>query len=84
MITTHLDILRKTSLTLKTYDENLARMLRAELVKHETGVGLSAIQLGIPARMCVVEVTEVDKYQTTTHYLTLWNPIILSKSNMAP
>jgi len=58
-------------------------MLQSELMKHYTGVGLSAIQLGIPVRMCIIKI--IDNFtlrKTDSQFLTLWNPTIISKSNM--
>ncbi len=76
MITTDLKHLRKTSLNLPSFDKNLEKILQEELKKHTTGVGISAIQVGIPARMCII------KLGIGTTYITLWNPEITSKLNL--
>ena len=74
MITQDWQHLRKTSLSLPSFDQNLEKILMTELVKHESGVGISAIQVGIPARMCIVKIG--------TKYMTLWNPAIILKSDL--
>lgn len=76
MITQDWKLLRKTSLSLPSFDQNLEKILMTELKKHATGVGISAIQVGIPARMCIVKIGMGNKYTT------LWNPIIERKSNL--
>lgn len=76
MITTDFKHLRKTSLKLNSFDKNLETILLTELEKHEGGVGISAIQVGIPARMCIV------KIGMGTMCTTLWNPVIISKSDL--
>lgn len=75
MITTDYKLLKRTSLSLPSFDQNLEKILMTELEKHVTGVGISAIQIGIPARMCIV------KIGIGTKYITLWNPEIGSRSD---
>jgi len=80
MITQDWKHLRKTSLSLPSFDQNLEKILMAELTQHETGVGISAIQVGIPARMCIVKIG--IGVGPGSKYITLWNPEIRYRDDM--
>ena len=74
MIVTDIKELRKISTDLNPVElTEIAEALEEELAKHKTGIGLSAIQIGIPKRVGIVKVPGKEK-------IILYNTKILEKS----
>lgn len=72
MIYQDLSLLKRTSLNCKHYDKDLDKALNAELNKCRTGIGLSAIQIGVPKRMAVVVTNRGER-------VTIWDAIIIDQ-----
>jgi len=76
MIVTQLKTLRERSINLIAFDKKLETDLIEELDKHPSGVGISAVQIGVLSRMCII--SDMDYVTKEINDITLWNPVIIS------
>ena len=74
-------ILRKKSLPVDKVDENLQKLMddMIETMYAAPGIGLAAIQIGIPKRVIVMDIAKKDKPKNPMYFV---NPIIIEKSNI--
>ena len=79
IITEPNDILRKKSLPVEKVDEDLQRLMNdmLETMYAALGIGLAAIQIGVPKRVIVLDIARKD---TPKNPIYLVNPEIISKS----
>ena len=79
IITEPNDILRKKSLPVEKVDEDLQRLMNdmLETMYAAPGIGLAAIQIGVPKRVIVLDIARKD---TPKNPIYLVNPEIISKS----
>ena len=72
-------ILREKSLTVKIVDEDLQKLMddMLETMYAAPGIGLAAIQVGVPKRIIVLDITPKDKPKNPMYFV---NPEIISKS----
>ena len=72
-------ILREKSLTVKVVDEDLQKLMddMLETMYAAPGIGLAAIQVGVPKRIIVLDITPKDKPKTPMYFV---NPEIITKS----
>ena len=74
-------ILRKKSLAVDKVDENLQRLMddMIETMYAAPGIGLAAIQVGVPKRVIVMDIAPKDKPKNPMYFI---NPEIIEKSNI--
>ena len=74
-------ILRKKSLPVDKVDENLQKLMddMIETMYAAPGIGLAAIQIGIPKRVIVMDIAKKDKPKNPMCFV---NPKIIEKSNI--
>ena len=72
-------ILREKSLTVKIVDEDLQKLIddMLETMYAAPGIGLAAIQVGVPKRIIVLDIAPKDKPKNPMHFI---NPEIITKS----
>ena len=72
-------ILREKSLTVKVVDEDLQKLMddMLETMYAAPGIGLAAIQVGVPKRVIVLDIAPKDKPKNPMFFV---NPEIISKS----
>jgi len=72
-------ILREKSLTVKIVDEDLQKLMddMLETMYAAPGIGLAAIQVGVPKRIIVLDITPKDKPKNPMYFV---NPEIITKS----
>jgi len=72
-------ILREKSLTVKVVDEDLKKLMddMLETMYAAPGIGLAAIQVGVPKRIIVLDITPKDKPKNPMYFV---NPEIITKS----
>ena len=73
-------ILREKSLSVETVDENLQKLMNdmLETMYAAPGIGLAAIQVGIPKRIIVLDIAPKDSPKNPMFFI---NPEIIDKSN---
>tara|TARA_B100000745_G_scaffold170799_1_gene111946 strand:- start:92 stop:616 length:525 start_codon:yes stop_codon:yes gene_type:complete len=74
------EILRKKSLNVEKVDKDLQNLMddMLETMYAAPGIGLAAIQIGIPKRVIVLDLASKDKPKNPMHFV---NPEIIDKSN---
>ena len=79
IITEPNDILRKKSLPVEKVDEDLQRLMNdmLETMYAAPGIGLAAIQIGVPKRVIVLDIARKDTPRNPMYFV---NPEIISKS----
>jgi len=72
-------ILRKKSLAVDTVDEDLQKLMddMLETMYAAPGIGLAAIQVGVPKRVIVLDLSRKDEPKNPMYFV---NPEIISKS----
>ena len=72
-------ILREKSLTVKVVDEDLQKLMddMLETMYAAPGIGLAAIQVGVPKRVIVLDIAPKDKPKNPMYFV---NPEIITKS----
>ena len=72
-------ILREKSLTVKVVDEDLKKLMddMLETMYAAPGIGLAAIQVGVPKRVIVLDIAPKDKPKNPMFFV---NPEIITKS----
>ena len=72
-------ILREKSLTVKVVDEDLQKLMddMLETMYAAPGIGLAAIQVGVPKRVIVLDIAPKDKPKNPMFFV---NPEIITKS----
>lgn len=72
-------ILKEKTLPLTTLDDNTQRLIdnMIETMYAANGIGLAANQVGVPKRLCVVDVSSVDEEKRPL--MVLINPVIIEK-----
>ena len=72
-------ILREKSLTVKIVDEDLQKLMddMLETMYAAPGIGLAAIQVGVPKRIIVLDIAPKDKPKNPMYFV---NPEIITKS----
>ena len=72
-------ILREKSLTVKIVDEDLQKLMddMLETMYAAPGIGLAAIQVGVPKRVIVLDIAPKDKPKNPMYFV---NPEIITKS----
>ena len=72
-------ILREKSLTVKVVDEDLQKLMddMLETMYAAPGIGLAAIQVGVPKRIIVLDIAPKDKPKNPMYFI---NPEIITKS----
>ena len=72
-------ILREKSLTIKIVDEDLQKLMddMLETMYAAPGIGLAAIQVGVPKRIIVLDIAPKDKPKNPMYFI---NPEIITKS----
>ena len=72
-------ILREKSLTVKVVDEDLQKLMddMLETMYAAPGIGLAAIQVGVPKRVIVLDIASKNKPKNPIYFV---NPEIISKS----
>ena len=72
-------ILREKSLTVKVVDEDLQKLMddMLETMYAAPGIGLAAIQVGVPKRIIVLDIAPKDKPKNPMFFV---NPEIITKS----
>ena len=72
-------ILREKSLTVKIVDEDLQKLMddMLETMYAAPGIGLAAIQVGVPKRIIVLDIAPKDKPKNPMYFI---NPEIITKS----
>ena len=73
-------ILREKSLSVETVDENLQKLMNdmLETMYAAPGIGLAAIQIGIPKRVIVLDIEQKEGKKNPMFFI---NPEIIDKSN---
>ena len=73
-------ILREKSLSVETVDENLQKLMNdmLETMYAAPGIGLAAIQIGIPKRVIVLDIASKDGPKNPMFFI---NPEIIEKSD---
>ena len=73
-------ILREKSLSVETVDENLQKLMNdmLETMYAAPGIGLAAIQIGIPKRVIVLDIASKDGPKNPKFFI---NPEIIEKSD---
>ena len=73
-------ILREKSLTVKVVDEDLQKLMddMLETMYAAPGIGLAAIQVGVPKRVIVLDIAPKDKPRNPMFFV---NPEIIKKSD---
>ena len=73
-------ILREKSLSVETVDENLQKLINdmLETMYAAPGIGLAAIQIGIPKRVIVLDIASKDGLKNPIFFI---NPEIIEKSD---
>ena len=73
-------ILREKSLSVETVDENLQKLMNdmLETMYAAPGIGLAAIQIGIPKRVIVLDIASKDGPKNPMFFI---NPEIIDKSD---
>ena len=79
IITEPSDILRKKSLPVDLVDEDLQKLMNdmLETMYAAPGIGLAAIQIGVPKRVIVLDIARKDAPKNPMYFV---NPEIISKS----
>ena len=74
------EILRKKSLNVEKVDKDLQNLIddMLETMYAAPGIGLAAIQIGIPKRVIVLDLASKDEPKNPMHFI---NPEIIDKSN---
>ena len=74
------EILRKKSLNVEKVDKDLQNLIddMLETMYAAPGIGLAAIQIGIPKRVIVLDLASKDEPKNPMHFI---NPEIIEKSN---
>ena len=74
------EILRKKSLNVEKVDKDLQNLMddMLETMYAAPGIGLAAIQIGIPKRVIVLDLASKDEPKNPMHFI---NPEIIEKSN---
>ena len=74
------EILRKKSLNVEKIDKDLQNLMddMLETMYAAPGIGLAAIQIGIPKRVIVLDLASKDEPKNPMHFI---NPEIIEKSN---
>jgi len=76
-------ILRKKSLPVKKVDKNIKKLMddMLDTMYHASGIGLAAIQVGVPKRIIVIDLLKEDKSKNPMYFV---NPEIIwsSKDNL--
>ena len=74
------EILRKKSLNVEKVDKDLQNLMddMLETMYAAPGIGLAAIQIGIPKRVIVLDLAPKDEPKNPMHFV---NPEIIDKSN---
>ena len=74
------EILRKKSLNVEKVDKDLQNLMddMLETMYAAPGIGLAAIQIGIPKRVIVLDLASKDEPKNPMHFI---NPEIIDKSN---
>ena len=74
------EILRKKSLNVEKIDKDLQNLIddMLETMYAAPGIGLAAIQIGIPKRVIVLDLASKDEPKNPMHFV---NPEIIDKSN---
>ena len=74
------EILRKKSLNVEKVDKDLQNLMddMLETMYSAPGIGLAAIQVGIPKRVIVLDLASKDEPKNPMHFI---NPEIIEKSN---
>ena len=74
------EILRKKSLNVEKVDKDLQNLMddMLETMYAAPGIGLAAIQIGIPKRVIVLDLASKDELKNPMHFV---NPEIIEKSN---
>ena len=72
-------ILREKSIKVEQVDENLQKLMddMLETMYAAPGIGLAAIQVGVPKRIIVLDITPKDKPKNPMYFV---NPEIITKS----
>tara|TARA_Y100001958_G_scaffold156815_1_gene150348 strand:- start:782 stop:1306 length:525 start_codon:yes stop_codon:yes gene_type:complete len=80
IITVPDEILRKTSEVVEKVGQNEIKLINDmfKTMYHHNGIGLAAIQVGIPKRIIVLDVSKKDEKKTPLCFI---NPIIKKQSN---
>ena len=73
-------ILREKSLSVEIVDEDLQKLMNdmLETMYAAPGIGLAAIQIGIPKRVLVIDITQKGESKNPMFFI---NPEIIDKSN---
>ena len=73
------DILRKKSLAVETVDDDLRKLMddMLETMYAAPGIGLAAIQVGVPKRVIVLDISQKDGPKSPMYFV---NPEIVEKS----
>ena len=73
-------ILREKSLSVETVDEDLQKLMNdmLETMRAAPGIGLAAIQVGIPKRVIVLDIASKDEPRNPMFFI---NPEIIEKSD---
>ena len=80
IITVPDETLRKNSDPIEKVGDNEKKLIKDlfETMYHNNGIGLAAIQVGIPKRIIVLDVSQKDKKKNPLCFI---NPIIKNKSH---
>ena len=80
LITVPDEVLRKKSQNIQKVGENEKKLIKDlfETMYHHKGIGLAAIQVGIPQRVIVLDVTQKENQKNPLCFI---NPIIKNSSN---
>ena len=81
IITEPSEILRKKSLPVDIVDEGLQQLMNdmLETMYAAPGIGLAAIQIGVPKRVIVLDITRKDEPKNPMYFV---NPEVISKSQI--
>ena len=79
LITVPDEILRKTSLPIEKISNNEKKLIKDlfETMYHHKGIGLAAIQMGIPKRIIVLDVSQKDEIKKPLCFI---NPVVKNVS----
>jgi len=75
-------ILRKKSLAVESFDEDLHDLLDAmyPFMMQTNGIGLAAIQVAHPKRVLIINIPDEDDVQSDENLIEMINPVITQKS----
>jgi len=81
IITEPSDILRKKSLPVDVVDKNLQQLMNdmLETMYAAPGIGLAAIQIGVPKRVIVLDIARKDEPKNPMYFI---NPEIINRSQI--